>query len=583
MATMVPRHVDPSVVASERRVFAALRDAAGSQDWTVLHSLGMSSDWAGEFGELDFVIVMPGNGIVCVEVKGGGVSVRDGAWTTTNRYGVTSTLKKSPYRQVQDNQWKLLATLRKKFGQNSPEAKSRVGWIVVYPDVLCPPLTPEATRGEIIDRDDLDQEIGTRIAGAPSLVALAKRTDLIAPTAATCGRIVSFFRPEFEKVPAPASQDWDIETRLRQLTQEQFDALDIVEDNRVCLLKGPAGTGKTLIGMEAARREAQFGKSVLVACFNAALGAWLAQSARAFGPGRVIAGHVHGLLRQRIEASEFAGEFRSQTADADAEDVFRTSYYDFGALAVAGSDERFDIIVVDEVQDIPTARLADVLAAWSREDGSTRIILLGDFTRQAIYAGSTDASPADIERYLGPVASFNLRLNCRNTRRIADQTAILSGFELQKVSPRQPEGEPVSLQYHRDGREGVSIVDGIVRHLREAGYRPGDVIVIGPRRRENSLLAGNTAVGGWALRPLAQAGPEQVAYATAHGFKGLERKVVILVDAAAEDAAEADALMYVAMSRARLRLFIVAPESARVAFDARLRSAALAALAVGGF
>ena len=95
-------------------------------------------------------------------------------------------------------------------------------------------------------------------------------------------------------------------------------------------------------------------------------------------------------------------------------------------------------------------------------------------------------------------------------------------------------------------------------------------------------MAGNTAVGGWALRPLAQAGPEQVAYATAHGFKGLERKVVILVDAAAEDADEADALMYVAMSRARLRLFVVAPVSARTAFDARLRSAALAALVVGG-
>ena len=581
MATMMPRRIDPSVIVSERRVFEALRNTAASQDWIVLHSLGMSSDWAGEFGELDFVVIMPGNGIVCVEVKGGGVSVRDGAWTTTNRYGVTSTLKKSPYRQVQDNQWKLLATLRKKFGPNSPEAKCRVGWLVIFPDVQCPPLTPEATRGEIIDRDDLDQDIGARIANAPSLVALAKRTDLLGPASGTCTRIVSFFRPEFEKVPAPASQDWDIETRLRHLTEDQFEALDTVEDNRICLLKGSAGTGKTLIGMEAARRDVTLGRSVLVACFNAALGAWLGHSVREFRPGRVVAGHVHGLLRARIEASEFAADFRAEVAGSEVGKAFESTYYDYGALAVTGSAERFDTIVFDEVQDIPSVHLAALLAAWSKDDGSTRIILLGDFTRQAIYAGSSQASPAEIERYLGPIASFNLRLNCRNTRRIADQTAILSGFVRQKVNSRQPEGESVSLQYHRDRKEGLIIVDGIVRHLREAGYKPGDVVVIGPRRRENSLLASSPSVGGWVVRPLTQAGADQVAYATAHAFKGLERKVVILVDAAADDADEVDALAYVAMSRARLRLFVVAPESARVGFDARLRSAALAALAIG--
>jgi hypothetical protein len=73
MARMVPDFIDPSVVASERRVFGALRSASGSQNWTVLHSLGLSSDWTGEFGEIDFLIIMPGAGIVCVEVKGGGV------------------------------------------------------------------------------------------------------------------------------------------------------------------------------------------------------------------------------------------------------------------------------------------------------------------------------------------------------------------------------------------------------------------------------------------------------------------------------------------------------------------------------
>lgn len=60
MARMVPDLIDPAVVASERRVFAALRSASGGQNWTVLHSLGLSSDWTGEFGEIDFLVIMPG-------------------------------------------------------------------------------------------------------------------------------------------------------------------------------------------------------------------------------------------------------------------------------------------------------------------------------------------------------------------------------------------------------------------------------------------------------------------------------------------------------------------------------------------
>src|ERR1700686_4527094 len=142
MARMVPDFIDPYVVASERRVFAALRSASGGQNWTVLHSLGLSSDWTGEFGEIDFLVIMPRIGTVCVEVKGGGVSVTNGVWTTHNRRGQVETLKRSPYRQAQEGMWKLLAAIRTRFGPNAVEAKCPVGWLVVFPDIPYPPITP---------------------------------------------------------------------------------------------------------------------------------------------------------------------------------------------------------------------------------------------------------------------------------------------------------------------------------------------------------------------------------------------------------------------------------------------------------
>ncbi|WP_237478297.1 nuclease-related domain-containing DEAD/DEAH box helicase [Lichenibacterium dinghuense] len=579
MAVMVPRHVDASIVVSERRVFEALRSASSSDNWTVLHSLGVSSAWTGEFGEIDFVVLIPGLGIVCIEVKGGGVSVADGVWTTRNRYGATDRLKRSPYRQAQEGQWKLLAALKAKFGAGSQEARCPVGWLVVFPDVASPPRTPEATGDEVIARDELDGDIGSRIRTTPSLAKLAGRTDLVAPSAATCSRMLSFLRPDFERVPFPASEHWDTEERLKILTEEQFEALDNVSDNPVCLLRGPAGTGKTLIGIEQARRIAQTGRSVLVSCFNGGLGGWLQDATAGFGPGRVVAGHLHGLLRDRIANSPFAEDLRqAEQAGTSGDQLYGRLYYELGALAIEESGERFDVIVFDEVQDLPSPRLAELLKAWSHAASGTWILLLGDFTRQALYTGSSDASLELLRASLGDVAVFNLRLNCRNTRRIAMQTGILSGFGEQRLSDRQPEGEQVSLQFHADRASGLAKLEAVVRQLRESGIKAADVVILGARRRENSLLSCVSNVGGWPVRDIHAPG-QGVAYATAHAFKGLERKVVIVIDADARNEDESDAILYVAMSRARLRLFILAPETSRPIMEKRLTDAVLATLA----
>jgi superfamily I DNA/RNA helicase len=76
---------------------------------------------------------------------------------------------------------------------------------------------------------------------------------------------------------------------------------------------------------------------------------------------------------------------------------------------------------------------------------------------------------------------------------------------------------------------------------------------------------------------LTDARPGDLAYSTIHAFKGLERPVVIVIDAEAASVDESDALLYVAMSRARLRLFILAPQAARVGIEQRLALGALAA------
>lgn len=567
MARMIPPVIAPETYASERRVFEALKRASDSTEWIVLHSLGFSSAWTGEFGEIDFVVIIPRLGIICVEVKGGTVAHENGIWTTRRHNAVIEeNLKRSPFRQAQEGMWKLKHAIEAKFGLGSLESKCPQGWLVILPDVICPPITPEFTREEVIDQSDLTRDISERVRSAPSIVQLANRRDLIAPAPGTCKRVLDFLRPNFERVEMIATHMWDAERKIQALTEEQYGVLDAIAENPTCLVKGPAGTGKTNIAIECARRLSLTGKRVLLACYNRYLGDWLHSRVDNLGT-QIVAGHIHGLLRDRIGRSSLAGDLPTH-GEAESDELYGRLYFELGALAIDELGERFDAVLVDETQDMEAARLADVVHAWTDAIKVPRVILFGDFVRQALYGRSCIGHQAVLAAF-PTIPVFNLGINCRNTKRIAIQTDLMCGFTGSKVSDKQAEGDPVEIFFATED-SATKRLEQVVTVLRKTGCRAGDIVILGPRRRENSVLARTTSVGGWRLGDLAVAGPEDLAYATIHSFKGLERPVVIVVEAGTSNPVETDSLLYVAMSRARVRLFVICREDARPVIEKRM-------------
>ena len=84
MALMYPRTLLASDVKSEAEeyVFEQLRDQL-DDEWECFHSASwMIKDprQGAKDGEIDFVIAHPDKGIVCLEVKGGGIECRHGEW-----------------------------------------------------------------------------------------------------------------------------------------------------------------------------------------------------------------------------------------------------------------------------------------------------------------------------------------------------------------------------------------------------------------------------------------------------------------------------------------------------------------------
>lgn len=567
MPAMIPDTVDPSAPPSERRVFDLLKGIPDAERWTVLHSLGLSNSYSGEYGEIDFVVIMPDCGIVCLEVKGGGVSCANGKWSTIDQHGARHEYKRSPFAQVQEGMWKLIHAIRRHFGENSAEAGCAIGWSVVFPDIASPPPTTEFRREEVIDRGDLRGDWKTRLMSTPSLVAAQQSRGK--PSRSTCERLLKFLRPDFERIGTISSDLWDTEKRIRSLTEEQYAVLDALAANPACLVYGPAGTGKTLLAVEAAKRSASNGRSTLLACFNRNLGRWLSRSVEGVPLDSLVSGNLHRILRDRILRSSIADEFLRLEAEA-APRFFSEDYYELGALAIAEIGERFDTLLIDEVQDFPVKGLGQVVKEWTGGD-TARIMLFGDFAHQALYDASTRQREQVLAAFPG-IASFALSLNCRNTRMIAKQIELVAGSYGGRISERQPEGHTVEYFYHADDGEQIAHLEQVGMALRRQGYKPEDIIILAPGRFEMGPLAGLSRLANWPVNDFDKAGPQEIPRSTIHAYKGLERSVVILADIDTKDTAEADNLLYVGMSRARTRLFLLCSAATRELINERIIS-----------
>jgi DNA helicase IV len=371
-----------------------------------------------------------------------------------------------------------------------------------------------------------------------------------------------------------ASNNWDTEQRIKVLTEEQYEILDAICDNPICIIRGPAGTGKTLLAIEQAKRYASRGMDVVVSCFNRHLAGWLKSSIQTFGPGKVVAGNIHSLLRERICRSSFSADLRvAEERGGDA--LYARTFFDLGALAIEELAERFQAVIIDEVQDMPPAGLAEVVYAWTNVQPDPRVLLAGDFTRQALYAGGT-CSADEVRKAFGEAPLCNLSINCRNTRRIAIQTDFMSGFVGTRISPKQIEGDPVEVRFFNGPKTCVEVLERIVESLRSVGFRPADIVVLGTRRMENSPVAGLRTVGGWPLSNLISVRQVGIMYSTIYAFKGLESPVAIILGATATSTEETDSLLYVAMSRARIRLYLLWPEESRTSVEERLARGAAA-------
>ena len=169
-----------------------------------------------------------------------------------------------------------------------------------------------------------------------------------------------------------------------------------------------------------------------------------------------------------------------------------------------------------------------------------------------------------------------MSLNCRNTQRIAEETSIIGGFETPPFRMGAEPGMPVEHRYWRTQPGLVKSLSNAIDRLLNDGLSADELIVLSPKRLENSALAGETQISGLPIVDVSRSlevDRECIRFSTIHSFKGLESTVVIVIDIDGVEGIHEQSLMYVGMSRAHALLILMIHEQARRSVDGLIRMA----------
>jgi hypothetical protein len=262
---MMPPYCPVKAPPGERALFDALASGPGTDGWIVLHSLAIASHVRQVEGEADFVVIVPGHGVLVIEVKSHQSVQRlpDGRW----KLGTRAPTSRGPFQQASEAMYSLKRYLiSRQVNLRSVPLIAAVWFTHVRARTMLPP-SPEWHSWQLLDSQDLRSSavsaiLRTLASGAQYLESrIADFADSeVGPDRATAAQIAAILRPKFEAAIVPGDIRSARDAQLTAFIDEQYDALDNMQHNRAVLFTGPAGSGKTWLAMEAARREIELGQ-----------------------------------------------------------------------------------------------------------------------------------------------------------------------------------------------------------------------------------------------------------------------------------------------------------------------------------
>jgi hypothetical protein len=562
VARLIPSFTDDRTPAGERDVFTVL--AAGPDEWVAIHSLDLAPWNRGLRTEIDFVLIVPDAGILCIEVKSHEtIRFENDRWYPTD-------IKRSPFKQACDASH----TFHRRLSELAPRFRR----VPVVHCCIFPRARFDLQRNlsvqpwELIDvrafhrfqsAEDWCEDLKTRMRSA--IVAEKTLTELIAPLSpAEVAEIVNCCLPIQRRRPEAREEIRRREEEIeRVLRQQQKPVLELAVLNPRLIVNGAAGTGKTLISMEVARRAAEKGRRVGLLCFNQLIGDWMKGQVGLRAPDlpnlvvgraiRVMADMVDVTVpenpSQRFWESELPDAIEERITDPDIESV-----------------ATFDSLVLDEAQDLLARPWLFECLGRFLEGGfeAGAYCIFGDCENQVLGdRSSMDRSLASLKMIGHPVL-WNLSENCRNYRIVGESAVRLSGLNPSIYAGYLRSGGGIDnydIFFYASQEQQAGKVAQWLKEFKSLGYRPEEITLLSFCAAESSVSV-ELVRRGFRLQPAWQTGP-LTSYTTVHAFKGLENKIIILTDVILNDLEFQRHLFYVGLTRASESVRILCDRSSQ--------------------
>lgn len=540
MAHLFPQKEDlMDVPFSELRVYELLAGLPNS--FYIFHSVQWvkrGSKWKSTWKENDFLILHKALGGLVLEVKGGEIRCQGSVFhqinTETREISVLDPAKKKdPLSQAIDGVYhyrNLIDTITCDLDDRFP-IEAAVWFSTSQIKLKMPgfPLKYREVTGAVLGDEDFKKGVQA-VLDIFDFYGSRNKTNV---TDEEFRKIIALIAQDFDLIIAPAARKSELDHAFLKLTNEQTGLLDYLSEQRNATIQGVAGTGKTLIAKEAARRFGLEGRKVLFLCFNKLLYVDLMHRYPYEG---VTYYNIHTLISKFRPGADIANvQMRSselQKIDWDSLD--------------------FDDVIIDEAQDFDNGEIL-----YFKDLAELRA---GHFF--VFYDKNQLLSTSEVPEWIrDSECKLLLTRNCRNTREIALTSYNVIDVELNQKTI-MINGEQTSISFIAG-----DALQKLVRLFKlligdKYGYEYSDIVILSMTTEENSLLHGVEKISGIPI--MRERTNSAVFFTTSRKFKGLESRVVIVTDiddsCFIDDAKKRN--FYVACSRAtqKLVLFVNADE-----------------------
>ena len=510
---------DPTFASdAEEAVWRRLRDQL--PDHAVLMANLALTDRTGD-READLVVLWPDVGIAVVEVKGGHLTPRgDGRWKQVGNGTATIV---DPVVQAKKCKYALRQFIR----DHTSLGDCRMAHLVAFPYTRVPDdfVMADCPRWLVIDSTDVVAIAADRVESA-----LRNGDGPAAPGTAHVGAVVDRLvgRPGTQRDLLAELEG--AEHAVDLLTQQQASILHMLRGHQRIEVRGGAGTGKTFLAVEQARRLARSGRRVGFACYSRGLAGFLtrrfAQLPQAERPAYVGTFHQLGVAwgaRPRAGAPQTYWD-----EDLPVEML--------GLAAHLGDSDRFDAFVVDEAQDFADSWWP-ALTAGLRDPGTGGLHVFADEAQRVF------------NRHGRPPGAFTvveLDENLRNTKQIAQTFGSLAAEQMRY---RGKDGPPVRF-VPCGTDDAITAADDALTALMEEGW-PNDALALLTTHHRHPVQVQRVEARGTAGYWDSFWDSDDAFFGHVLGFKGLERPAVVLAVDGFRDPVRAREMLYVGLSRAR--------------------------------